>query len=430
MLSNPVKRTTGVYGTGKRGIQAVGSENITEGAERSTSKRAVGEPLSASLRSVIDAFVVMDVMREANGLQAGGQDIIHMEVGQPGTPAPRLVREALKRELDRSPLGYTDAVGLPRLRERIAKHYRDAYNIQISPSRVIVTTGSSAGFVLAFLGLLDVGDTIALPEPGYPCYRQIARVLGLNPMPLPASAESHFTPTVEALLGALNGRSVRALLMASPANPTGTMLTKEQLSSVVRSTSECGCWFISDEIYHGLTYAQAAATALSYSDDVIVINSFSKYFSMTGWRIGWMIVPERLVRLFERLAQNLYISPPALSQEGAIVAFDATEELEANKAVYARNRALLLDELPSLGFSKLAPADGAFYLYADIAHLTDDSESFAKAMLREIGVAATPGVDFDESRGRHFLRLSYAGTFEQMREAVRRLKGWKKPSAS
>jgi aspartate/methionine/tyrosine aminotransferase len=380
--------------------------------------------LAPSLRSAIGAFVVMDVMREANARQAAGEDVIHMEVGQPGTPAPRLVREAVKREIDRGPLGYTDALGLPALRERIAQHYQDTYKASISPARIVVTTGSSAGFLLAFLALLNPGDGIALPQPGYPCYRQIARVLGLRPIYLPAGLDARFAPSPKTLGTAMSEAGARAVLLASPANPTGTMIAPAQFASLVQAAKDAGGWFISDEIYHGLTYAADAVTALSFSDEAIVINSFSKYFSMTGWRIGWMAVPERLIRVFERLAQNLYISPPAVSQFGALAAFDAAEELEVYKGVYVRNREMLLEELPKAGFGMLAPADGAFYLYADIARLTNDSEAFVRRMLKETGVAATPGVDFDEAAGRHFLRFSYAGTFDHMREAARRLKNW------
>jgi aspartate/methionine/tyrosine aminotransferase len=380
--------------------------------------------IAPSLRSAIDAFVVMDVMREANSRQAAGEDIIHMEVGQPGTAAPRLVREAVKREIDRGPLGYTDALGLPALRERIAQHYRESHGLTISPSRIVVTTGSSAGFVLAFLALLNPGDGIALPQPGYPCYRQIARLLGLRPVLLPARAESGFMPRAADLSAALSSNGAKAVLLASPANPTGSTLSSASLGNLVRAARDHRSWFISDEIYHGLTYEEPATTALSFSEDAIVINSFSKYFSMTGWRIGWMVVPERLVRIFERLAQNLYISPPTVSQVGALAAFEATEELESYKTVYAGNRAMLLEELPKAGFDRLAPADGAFYLYADIRHFSRDSEGFVRRMLKEIGVATTPGVDFDEEEGRHFLRFSYAGAFANMREAVRRLQTW------
>jgi aspartate/methionine/tyrosine aminotransferase len=380
-----------------------------------------------SLRSGISAFVAMDFMRDASARQAAGEDIIHMEVGQPGTPAPRLVREAAMKEMAGAALGYTDALGHPSLRERIARHYRDTYGLDIAPSRIVVTTGSSAGFILAFLALLDPGDGIALPTPGYPCYRQIAQVLGLRPVYLPARAESRFVPRAEDLRLAIAGGEARAVLIASPANPTGTMLSGTELEKLVHLARDSRCWFISDEIYHGLTYSGPAATALSFWDEAIVINSFSKYYSMTGWRVGWMVVPERLIRVFERLAQNLYIAPPTVSQLGALAAFDATEELEAYKAAYARNREMLLNELPDAGFGKLAPADGAFYLYADIANLTGDSEGFVRRMLKEIGVAATPGIDFDEAEGRHFVRFSYAGTFENMREAARRLKEWTRP---
>jgi aspartate/methionine/tyrosine aminotransferase len=379
--------------------------------------------LAPSLRSAIDPFVVMDVMRQANARQAAGGDIIHMEVGQPGTPAPRLVREAVEREIGRSPLGYTDALGLPELRQRIARHYREAHNLDISPGRIVVTTGSSAGFVLAFLGLLDPGDGIALPQPGYPCYRQIARVLGLKPVYLQARAESRFMPTPEDVSLAVSEGGARAILLASPSNPTGAMLPATDLARLADTTPG---WFISDEIYHGLTYSGPAATALSFSQNVIAINSFSKYYSMTGWRIGWMVVPEVLARVFERLAQNLYIAPPTISQVGALAAFDAVEELEAYKAVYAQNRAMLLEELPRAGFDKLAPANGAFYLYADVGTLTDDSESFVQRILKETGVAVTPGIDFDEDEGRHFVRFSYAGPFADMWEAARRLRAWMK----
>jgi aspartate/methionine/tyrosine aminotransferase len=385
---------------------------------------ARGTLLEPSLRSNIEAFVAMDVMREANARHAARGDVLHMEVGQPGTPAPRAVREAVMREMSRSPLGYTEALGLPRLRERIAQHYRETYGVTVLPERIAVTTGSSAGFLLAFLALLDPGDGIALTQPGYPCYRQIARVLGLRPVYLAAGSKSGFMPSPAGLHSAFMHDGARAVLLASPANPTGTMLTAEHLASLIEAARSAGAWFISDEIYHGLTYTAPAATALSIWDEAVIINSFSKYFSMTGWRIGWIVVPERLVRVFERLAQNLYISPPTISQIGALAAFDATEELEAYKAVYGENRDMLLEELPKAGFGTLAPADGAFYLYADVAHLTDDSEGFARRMLKETGVAATPGIDFDETQGRHFMRFSYAGRTEDMREAARRLRAW------
>jgi aspartate/methionine/tyrosine aminotransferase len=381
-------------------------------------------PPATSRRSQISPFVVMDVMRAANERAAEGHDIIHMEVGQPGTPAPRVVREAVMQAVDREILGYTEALGIPALRERIARHYGDAYGVEVSPSEVIVTAGSSAGFVLAFLALLDEGDRLLMPEPGYPCYRNIARAFGIEPVAMPVGEAERWMPSAATLCQGAGGRAPRGLLFASPANPTGTAMSDLALAQVCAWCDARGLTIISDEIYHGLTYAAPAQTARRYSRNAVIINSFSKYYSMTGWRVGWMVVPPDLVRSIERLAQNLYISPTAISQLAALASFDAVEELEANKAVYAANRDLLLNELPQAGFTRLAPADGAFYLYADISHLTDNARDFARRMLNEAGVAATPGVDFDPARGAHFMRFSYAGTTQAMAEAARRLRRW------
>lgn len=375
-------------------------------------------------RGRIDPFIVMDVLRTANEMEAKGEDVVHMEVGQPGTPAPAKVIEAAHKALDGSKLGYTEALGIPELRERIAAHYKSRYGLAVPPQRVVVTAGSSAGFVLAFLALLEAGARVAIPSPGYPCYRHILSALGTEAVTLETDAATRWMPT-PATLSALNDAcDLDALLLASPSNPTGTMLVGNALRDIASACEELGLWFISDEIYHGLDYDEAAQCALAYSQSAIVINSFSKYFSMTGWRIGWMVVPEGLVRPMERLAQNLYICAPALSQYAAIAAFDSYDELEANKAVYRTNRDLLLEELPRAGFTEILPADGAFYLYADVRHMTNDSAAFAKKMLQEIGVAATPGVDFDTGRGSQYVRFCYAGTTERMEEAARRLKSW------
>ncbi len=380
---------------------------------------------AASHRSSIDSFIVMDVMNRAALREAAGERVIHMEVGQPATAAPLAAREAAKRAIDANALGYTLALGTKPLRERIARHYRDTHNIEIAPERVVVTTGSSAGFVLAFLALFDAGARVALPEPGYPCYRHILSALGQVPVALETNAQTRWMPTPQAIASLADAEGgLDGVLIASPANPTGTMLEPARLAEICKLCEQRGIWFISDEIYHGLTYVGAAETALAYSDEAIVINSFSKYFSMTGWRVGWMIVPERLVRPVERLAQNLYIAPPAISQVAALAAFDAQDELQANVAVYARNRKLLLDGLPKVGLGNLVPADGAFYLYCDVGHLTDDSLAFANEMLEQTGVAVTPGIDFDPQLGRQFIRFSYSGSNDDMAEALRRLAAW------
>ncbi len=397
--------------------------DVVNKAQVASSERALAR--AASHRSAIDSFIVMDVMSEAALREAGGHHVIHMEVGQPASPAPLVAREAAKRAIDDSALGYTLALGTRPLRERIARHYRDMYGVAVAPERIVVTTGSSAAFVLAFLALFDMGARVALPEPGYPCYRHILSALGQVPVALETNAQMRWMPTVQSiadLAGAAEG--LDGVLIASPANPTGTMLEPQRLADICRLCEERGIWFISDEIYHGLTYTGAAETALAYCDEAIVINSFSKYFSMTGWRVGWMIVPERLVRPIERLAQNLYIAPPAVSQVAALAAFDAGEELQANVAVYARNRELLLDGLPKVGLGNIVPADGAFYLYCDVGHLTNDSLAFAKEMLETTSVAVTPGIDFDPQRGRQYIRFSYAGSNADMAEALRRLACW------
>jgi len=373
----------------------------------------------------IDPFIVMDVMREAHQRESAGQDIIHMEVGQPATPAPRAARERVAKAMAEENLGYTLSLGLPELRERIATYLTARYGVSVGTERIVVTAGSSAGFVLAFLAILDHGDSFGLPSPGYPCYRQILKALGFRPHLIDTTEEGRWMPTV-ADVEALSSSGAAGLLLASPNNPTGTMALGSRLRELAGGCAQKGLWLISDEIYHGLEYDVAAETALAYSDTAIVVNSFSKYFSMTGWRVGWLVVPEALTRTIERLAQNLYIAPPTVSQVAALGAFDGIDELEEIKSRYARNRSLLLNELPAAGLTRILPADGAFYLYADIRELADNSAEFAQAMLREIGVATTPGIDFDPEHGRSYLRFSYAGAEDEMREAARRIAGWLK----
>ena len=379
---------------------------------------------AASQRSGIASFIVMDVMRAAAAREAAGHRVIHMEVGQPGTSAPKAAREAVKRALDADTLGYTMALGMPELRQRIAGLYRTWYGLDIDPARVAVTSGSSAAFVLSFLTLFDQGARVGLPSPGYPCYRHVLSALGQRPVILETNAAARWMPTLTQVEQSIERDRLDGVLIASPANPTGTIMEPDRLSAIARACRDRGVWFISDEIYHGLGYGLPDKTALSFSDDAIVINSFSKYFSMTGWRVGWMVMPERLLPAVERLAQNLYISPPAVAQIAAIGAFDGIEELEANKRIYRANRDLLLEGLPQTGLDQLVPADGAFYLYADVSRFTADSLAFAKQMLEETGIATTPGVDFDEARGLNFLRFSYAGTTADMAEAIERLRVW------
>ena len=377
-----------------------------------------------SQRSAVDPFIVMDVISAAARKQASGVDVVHMEVGQPGTAAPRAAREALRQVLDDDALGYTQALGLPALRERIAQHYASFYGVELDSERVIVTTGSSAGFVLAFLALFDVGDRVALASPGYPCYRQIMSVLGLDGVFMETGPHNRWMPDVGDVAVAMAQGGAKGVLAASPANPTGAMLEPGRLGGLVAACEAAGGWFISDEIYHGLTYSFPAETAIAHSPNAIVINSFSKYFSMTGWRIGWMVVPEDLLRTVERISQNLFISAPTASQVAALGAFEGMDELEANKRVYAANRDLLREGLEGVGFSDIVPCDGAFYLYADVSRFTDDSVAFARDMLEDIGVAVTPGVDFDPERGMRYLRFSYAGGRQEMVEGIKRLKNW------
>ena len=379
--------------------------------------------LKVSARGRIPPFIVMDVLAAANERQAAGEDIVHLELGQPATPAPTGAIEAAQAALEAEPLGYTEAFGLAALRARIAEFYRLRYGVAVDAERIVVTTGSSGGFVLSFLAAFDPGDRVALADPSYPAYRNILLALGIEPVALPAGLETRYQPSVELIErvgGALDG-----LIVASPSNPSGTMLETSELEALANYCRDRGIRLISDEIYHGITYQREAATALAHDGQAVVINSFSKYFSMTGWRIGWLVAPDDLMRSIECLKQNLFISAPTLSQHAAIAAFDCTGELDRNVARYAENRALLLDRLPAAGFDRLAPAEGAFYLYADVSHLTNDSETFCREMLDQTGVATAPGIDFDQARGRAYLRISYAGPTAAIEQAVARLAAWR-----
>jgi aspartate/methionine/tyrosine aminotransferase len=387
---------------------------------------AAKQLLKPSKRSDVPPFIVMDVMAAAAQREAQGAHIIHMEVGQPAAPAPATAIKATQGALARGRIGYTETLGIPSLRARIARHYQDAYDLALDPARVVVTTGSSGGFILAFLSMFEPGDRVALANPGYPPYRHILSALGCEPVLIETSAETRWALSAKALIAAHQRAPLKGVVIASPANPTGTMMDADALTRLIAVAEAEGIRVISDEIYHGLDYAFAAETAANTSERVVVINSFSKYFCMTGWRVGWMVVPDPLVRPIERLQGNLAISVPTLAQVAAEAAFDGREEMEAVKHGYEENRRILTEGLPKAGLDKFLPVDGAFYLYADISRFSDDSLDFAKRMLNEANVAATPGIDFDPVNGRHFLRFCYAGSSAEIHEAVDRIGRWLK----
>ena len=382
--------------------------------------------LQPSARSAVPPFMVMDVMAAAARLEAQGRRIIHMEVGQPAAGAPATAIAAAREALSAGPLGYTEALGVGSLRRRIARAYSEWRGIDIDPDRVVVTTGSSAGFILAFLAAFEPGDRVAVALPGYPPYRHILTALGCEPVGLETTAQTRWAMTGDRLLALHRAKPLKAVIVASPANPSGTMMSGPALAELIRCAEDAGITVISDEIYHGLDYAVAAESAARISSDTIIINSFSKYFCMTGWRIGWMVVPPALVRAVERLQQNLAISVPTLSQIAAEAAFDGRAELERVRQDYEENRRILLEGLPGAGLDTFLPADGAFYLYADVSRYSADSFAFTARMLEEAGVAATPGIDFDPVRGNHFVRLCYAGGRADMREAIERIGAWPK----
>ena len=377
-----------------------------------------------SARSDVPPFMVMDVMAAAARIEAAGGRVVHMEVGQPAVGAPSPAIAAVQAVLGKSALGYTESLGVSSLRARIAQHYAEIYDLPISADRIIVTTGSSAGFIMAFLSMFEPGDRVAVTVPGYPPYRHILTALGCEPVLIETSSENRHALTGETLLAAHRKKALKGVLVGSPANPTGTMMSREALTSLIAVAEGAGIRFISDEIYHGLDYAFPAVTAVELSPNAMVINSFSKYFCMTGWRVGWMVVPEPLVRPIERLQQNLAISVPTVSQIGAEAAFEGRPEMEAVKHGYQENRRVLIDGLPRAGLDKFLPADGAFYLYADVSGFTSNSFEFAKQMLEQAHVAATPGIDFDPVHGHQFIRFSYARSLEEMQEAVLRIARW------
>ena len=370
-----------------------------------------------SARGSVDPFIVMDVMEAASKKEKSGYEVIHLEVGQPGTSAPKMAAERVKNKISKSTMGYTVALGIPELREKIADLYLRWYNVQVEPERIIVTPGSSGAFILTFTGLFDVGDTVGVGSPGYPSYRQILKALSLNTSIIKTFNNNKFQPVAADIIN----NSLDGLLVASPANPTGSMLNKYDLAKLIDACKMKQTVFISDEIYHGIEYESKAVSALEVSDDCIVINSFSKYFSMTGWRLGWIVVPKNHIRQFERLAQNMFICAPHISQIAALGALSASDELNLNLKTYEANRTMLIEELPKLGLKNFAPPDGAFYFYIDVSEYTNDSVNFAKSVLDEVHVAITPGIDFDPERGLKTIRLSYACSTSDLKEGLKRL---------
>ena len=370
-----------------------------------------------SKRGNVDPFIVMDVMEAAREAEESGRRIIHMEVGQPGTPAPKQATNSVVESMTKNNLGYTVALGLPELRKRISELYGEWYNVDINPKRIAITPGSSSAFVASFTSLFDSGDRVGIAAPGYPSYKQILKALDLVPVTIQTIMKNRFQPLPQNL----PNNDLSGFLIASPANPTGSMLDYKSLSDLIHISQENNISFISDEIYHGIEYEKKAVTALEITDDCYVINSFSKYFSMTGWRIGWIIVPENHIRQIESIVQNMFICAPHVSQVAAIAAMDAKDELEYNMSVYRENRSLMIEGLAKSGFTEIAPPDGAFYIYADISKFSNNSFKFARDILDEAGIAITPGFDFDAERGNETIRFSYAGTTDDMKEGLSRL---------
>jgi aspartate/methionine/tyrosine aminotransferase len=384
-----------------------------DSSERSTAAYAAGVD--------VPPFHVLEVVRAAEQLESTGRSVLHLEVGQPSTPAPRRALEAVASLLQRDRLGYTTANGIAALRERIAHHYGERHGLDVDPGRILLTAGASGGFVLAFLAAFSAGDRVALTEPGYPCYRNTLLAFDRVPVGIPVGMDTRYqvAPSLLEAVGPLQG-----LVVASPSNPTGTALSRGELEAVAAWCTARGVRLVADEIYHGISYGEPPPTALAFSDDVIVLNSFSKYFSMTGWRLGWMVLPAGLVGPVDRLAANLYICPPVVSQHAALAAFDATDELDGHVERYAANRQVVLEGLAAAGITGLSPADGAFYVYADTSHLADDSAELCRRWLEDLGVATTPGIDFDPVRGGRFVRFCFAGSTPDMTEAMARLRLW------
>lgn len=380
--------------------------------------------MKVSKRGSISPFLIMEALTEANEYIAEhGGEAIHLSLGQPGKGVPKRVVKAAEKLLHESKLGYTEAAGVLELRKRLAQMYQETYGVTVPWERIFITVGSSSAFFLTLIAAYDAGDRVALIEPCYPAYRNMLEAMGLEPVFLRGTFENNFQPTLE-MLEQLD-EPIQGLIVASPANPSGTVLPADELEKIIHWCEANDVRMISDEIYHGMTYGGIkAACALEYSESPVIVNSFSKYYLMAGWRLGWVVAPPELARSYESLVQNFFVSPPALPQYAALEVFNCKDELEATIAEYAENREIMLRELPKAGFSQLCPADGAFYIYANVADLTNDSAAFCRKMLEETNVVAVPGHDFDLQEGASYIRMSFAGTKSDIEEATRRLKEW------
>ena len=367
----------------------------------------------------IDPFRAIAVSGLAHRLKAEGRSVIHMEFGQPSTGAPPAAIAAAHHVLDTDPMGYWES---PELKDRIVKHYADWYGVEIKPTQIILTNGASPGLVMALNMSFNPGDRIAFARPGYVAYRNNCRALHLEPVEVPCGEAERYQMTAKAL--AALDPAPKGLILASPANPTGTIIPREELAAIAEVCRERGIIIISDEIYHGISYGMDTPSMLEVEPQALVVNSFSKYWSMAGWRLGWLIVPESGIDAARARMGNLFLTPPCLAQHAGLVAMDCTAELEANIATYARNRELLLDALPALGLARIAPPDGAFYIYADVSDYTDDALEFCQQLLLDTGVATAPGIDFDPVEGNHFIRISFAVSTPLIEEAIRRMIPW------
>ena len=367
----------------------------------------------------IEPFQAIGVSRLAHQLKAQGRSIIHMEFGQPSTGAPRAAIAAAHKVLDSDGMGYWES---PELKARIARHYGEQYGVEVEPDRLILTCGASPALLLALISSFNPGDRVALARPGYVAYRNTLKALHMVPVEIACGPNSRFQLTAEHIADL--DPAPAGLIIASPANPTGTIIAAAELEAIAKVCADRGIRIVSDEIYHGLSYVEPAHSMLEFAPDALIINSFSKYFSMVGWRLGWLLSPASHMHRARAYVGNLYLTSPSLSQHAALAAMDAREELDGHVEVYRANRKLLLDALPALGLADIAPPDGAFYIYANVGHLTNDSLAFCKTLLQDTGVATAPGVDFDPVDGRHFIRLSFAVSTPQVEEALRRLTPW------